>query len=222
MKSNFYILALAILGVSFATTAQTSQPLTIKNQLIIDSEGTGSGLKFSGINANTATSVVPTKVLTLDADGNTIIGSMPTIPTIPAGASVWTIDNNNNASTIANSISIGTGLTIPANNPYSLYVSKGILAERVRVAVSGSSFWADYVFDKSYKLTSLPKVEKFILENKHLPNVPSAQEVSEKGIDFAEMQATMLRKIEELTLYVIKQDKEMKSLRNEIKHLKKK
>ena len=219
MKSNFYILALAILGVSFATTAQTSQPLTIKNQLIIDSEGTGSGLKFSGINANTTTSVVPTKVLTLDADGNTIVGSMPTIP---AGASVWTIDNNNNASTIANSISIGTGLTIPANNPYSLYVSKGILAERVRVAVSGSSFWADYVFDKSYKLTSLPKVEKFILENKHLPDVPSAQEVTEKGIDFAEMQATMLRKIEELTLYVIKQDKEMKSLRNEIKHLKKK
>jgi trimeric autotransporter adhesin len=221
MKANFYLFSLCILGFSYSPMAQ-SGPLTIKNQLIIDSQGSGSGLQFTGMNSTTITSTVPTKVLTLDASGNAIMGSMPTIPIIPAGANIWTVDANNNTATAALSVSIGTGLTIPAGNAYSLYVSKGILAERVRVAVNGSSFWADYVFENSYKLPSLRNVERFIIQNKHLPNVPSAQEVSEKGIDFAEMQATMLRKVEELTLYVIKQDKEIKALRNQMKQLKKK
>lgn len=221
MKSTIYFFALFIIGFSSTSMAQ-SGPLTIKNQLIIDSQGNGSGLVFKGMNANTATSTVPTKVLTLDANGNTIMGSMPVIPVIPTGATVWSMDANYNANTLAQSVSIGTGITIPAGNPYNLYVSRGILAEKIRVAVNGSSFWADYVFDKSYKLPSLRNVERFINENKHLPNVPSAQEVSEKGIDFAEIQATMLRKVEELTLYVIKQEKEIRTLKNEVKRLKQK
>ncbi len=221
MRANFYFLALCLLGISFFSKAQ-SNPLTVKNQLIIDSEGNGSGLKFTGMNSSTTATAVPTKVLTLDASGNAIMGNMPTIPVIPAGASVWTVDANNNAMTAAQSVSVGTGITIPAGSPYNLYVSRGILAEKVRVAVNGSSFWADYVFENAYKLPSLRNVERFIIQNKHLPNVPSAQEVSEKGIDFAEMQATMLRKVEELTLYVIKQDKEIKALRNQMKQLKKK
>ncbi|PWK22652.1 hypothetical protein LV89_03364 [Arcicella aurantiaca] len=203
------------------TIGQTQAPLTVKNQLIIDSQGNGSGLKFTGLNSSTSVSTVPAKVLTLDTDGNVLMGNMPTIPTIPVGATVWDLSNNV-ASTAAGSVVIGTGVTIPANNPYSLYVSKGILTEKMRVAVGGSSFWADYVFDKKYQLPTLSKVEKFINENKHLPDVPSAEEVSKNGIDFVEMQATLLRKIEELTLYTIKQEKELKKLKREINYLKKK
>ncbi len=215
-----YVITLLVIGFyTIESIGQTFTPLTVKNQLIVDSQGNGSGLQFTGINASTTTSTVPTKVLTLDVQGNVTLGSMPTIPVIPVGATVWSL-NNNVASTAATSVVIGSGITIPANNPYSLYVSKGILTERMRVAVSGSAFWADYVFNKKYRLPSLEKVSQFIAENKHLPDVPSADEVAKNGIDFVEMQATLLRKIEELTLYVIKQEKEVKSLKSELKKIK--
>lgn len=215
-----YVITLLVIGFyTIQSIGQTFTPLTVKNQLIVDSQGNGSGLQFTGLNSSTTTSTVPTKVLTLDTQGNVTLESMPTIPVIPIGATVWSL-NNNVASTAATSVVIGTGITIPANNPYSLYVSKGILTERMRVAVNGSAFWADYVFDKKYRLPSLEKVSQFIAENKHLPDVPSADEVAKNGIDFVEMQATLLRKIEELTLYVIKQEKEVKSLKSELKKIK--
>jgi len=94
---------------------------------------------------------------------------------------------------------------------YNLYVQNGILTEKVRVAVNGSATWADYVFADDYKLRSLDEVEKFIAANKHLPEVPSACEVEDNGIDMAEMDATLLKKIEELTLYIIDQNKKIEA-----------
>ncbi|MES2797385.1 MAG: hypothetical protein V4683_15545 [Bacteroidota bacterium] len=110
-------------------------------------------------------------------------------------------------------------LTIPATGPYKLAVSGGILTEKVRVATIGTAFWADFVFDKSYKLKTLNEVEKYILKNKHLPDIPSSKEVNEKGIDLAETQALLLQKIEELTLYMIKQNKEIGKLKTKIRKL---
>lgn len=96
-----------------------------------------------------------------------------------------------------------------------------ILAKEVRVSVSTTTHWADYVFDKDYKLKNLYDVEAYITKNKHLPDVPSAQQVVENGVDMTEMNATLLKKIEELTLYTIelkkqldKQQKEINSLKN--------
>ncbi|MFY7889765.1 MAG: hypothetical protein ACOVOW_12680 [Spirosomataceae bacterium] len=209
MKNLFMLLIL----VALASKAFSQAPLTIKNQLIIDSEGNGSGLKFTGINASTTASTVPTTLLTLDAQGNVVVGQTPIVP---AGASVWSL-NNTTASTLATSVVIGANINIPANNPYSLYVSKGILTEKMRVSVANSTFWADYVFDKNYKLPTLASVEKFIALNKHLPDVPSSQEVTENGIDFTEMQATLLRKIEELTLYTIALEKKVTRLQKQMK-----
>lgn len=81
--------------------------------------------------------------------------------------------------------------------------------------------WSDRVFEKNYSLMPLKEVEKFIAKNNHLPNVPSAAEVVEKGIAIDEMVSKLLEKVEELTLYTIKQQKEIDALKKELKQLKK-
>ncbi len=98
---------------------------------------------------------------------------------------------------------------------YKLYVEQGILTEKVKVAVASSPAWADYVFAADYKLKPLSEVEKFIDENNHLPNIPSAQELVNEGLDLGKMQALQMEKIEELTLYLIKIKKEIEVLKKE-------
>jgi hypothetical protein len=88
---------------------------------------------------------------------------------------------------------------------YKLFVKGGILTEEIRVALA--STWADYVFKKDYKLPSLQAVEKHIQEKGHLINVPSADEVAASGINLGEMSKIQQEKIEELTLYIIEQNK---------------
>jgi hypothetical protein len=101
-------------------------------------------------------------------------------------------------------------VTIPAG--YKLYVQSGILTEKLKVAVVNSTDWADYVFAKDYKLKSIKEVESFIIANKHLPNVPSADQMVNGGLDVAVMDAKLLEKIEELTLYLIEQDKKINAI----------
>jgi len=74
--------------------------------------------------------------------------------------------------------------------------------------------WSDYVFDPGYRLKPLKEVEQYIHENKHLPDVPSAAEVEKDGVDVGGNQAVLLKKIEELTLYVIEQQKEIERLKS--------
>jgi len=103
---------------------------------------------------------------------------------------------------------------------YSLFAKGGILTEEIRVALS--SEWADYVFENEYELEPLENVEKFIKENKHLKDVPSAKEVEKNGIDLGEMNKVLLLKIEELTLYMIELNKKLELQRLEIEKLKSK
>lgn len=98
---------------------------------------------------------------------------------------------------------------------YKLYVEQGILTEKVKVAVATSTAWADYVFANNYNLKPLFEVEKFIKENKHLPNVPSARQLEKEGLDLGKMQATQMEKIEELTLYLIELKKEIEVIKNQ-------
>ena len=70
--------------------------------------------------------------------------------------------------------------------------------------------WPDFVFDKDYKLRTLQEVENHINEHKHLPDIPSEKEVKENGLSLGEMQAKLLQKIEELTLYTIELNKTVK------------
>lgn len=104
---------------------------------------------------------------------------------------------------------------------YRLLVKGGMITEKIKVAVAGTADWADYVFEPSYKLLSLDKVESFVKENKHLPNVPSAEEMSKNGLDVMQTSAKLMEKIEELTLYMIEMNKEIKALKEENAKLKK-
>jgi len=79
------------------------------------------------------------------------------------------------------------------------------------IEVTNLSGWKDYVFDDDYPLMPLSQVEAFIMENRHLPGIPSEKEVMANGFNIAEMNAILLQKIEELTLYVIKLEKEIQS-----------
>lgn len=97
--------------------------------------------------------------------------------------------------------------------PYWLWVKNGIMTERLKVAVKNTGDWKDYVFDKDYKLRTLDEVEDFIKIYKHLPEIPSAEEVVRDGIDVQTMDAKLLQKIEELTLYVIELKKEINQLK---------
>ncbi|EDP95063.1 hypothetical protein U8527_08535 [Kordia algicida OT-1] len=115
---------------------------------------------------------------------------------------------------------VNTFNNVTYNGDYKLYVGTGILTEKVKIALRSSEDWADYVFKEDYNLLSLNEVEKHIKENGHLPNVPSAEAVVASGIDVAKMDAKLLEKIEELTLYIIEQDKRLTRLEQENKDLK--
>lgn len=110
---------------------------------------------------------------------------------------------------------IGTSVSMPSG--YKLYVEEGILTEKLKVAVKTTTHWSDFVFADNYELASLNDVENYINKNKHLPGVPSAEEVVKEGIDVATMDAKLLQKIEELTLYVIEQQKEIELLKKKVK-----
>ena len=103
---------------------------------------------------------------------------------------------------------------------YRLYVKDGILTEKVKIALTNTANWADYVFAPNYKLKPLNEVEAFVKENKHLPNVPSAEQIiKDGGIDVNQMFAKQMEKIEELTLYMIELKKENVQLKIDIEKL---
>ena len=79
---------------------------------------------------------------------------------------------------------------------------------------TGSLCWPDYVFGKEYNLMPLQELEQFVNENHHLPNVPTATSVAENGIDLGEMNAILLKKMEEMTLYIIQIEKRLSELEN--------
>lgn len=115
---------------------------------------------------------------------------------------------------------VGINMTSATHNiptDYALAVNGNIITEEVNVLLETE--WPDYVFEQSYELESLERTEEFITQNKHLPNIPSAAEVQEKGINVGEMNAALLRKIEELTLHLIEQNKQIEKLVNRVGEL---
>ncbi len=106
--------------------------------------------------------------------------------------------------TIFGNGSVGIGTT--TTGTHKLAVEGSIGARKVKVTASG---WADFVFAPEYKLPSLPELEHYIKANRHLPEIPSAKEVAQDGLDLGEMNKKLLQKVEELTLYIIDQHKQM-------------
>jgi hypothetical protein len=104
---------------------------------------------------------------------------------------------------------IGIGTTEPKG--HKLAVNGDIVATKVTVLPYGN--WPDYVFKPAYNLPSLDEVKKYIDQNRHLPDVPSAATVKKDGQDLGEMNKILLKKVEELTLYLIEQKAEIKDLK---------
>lgn len=99
---------------------------------------------------------------------------------------------------------------------YRMFVKNGIRTEKVKVDIATSNGWADYVFENNYELMPLNELENFILKNKHLPEVPTTNEAILNGIELKEMNILLLKKVEELTLYVIQQQKEIQELKTKM------
>jgi hypothetical protein len=115
---------------------------------------------------------------------------------------------------IASGGNVGIGTTNPT---HKLAVNGTIKAKEVIVETSG---WSDYVFADNYRLAPLAEVEAHIKTNKHLPGMPSAAHVAEHGVNLGELHASLLAKIEEITLHQIAQEKRLTALQTENANLK--
>jgi hypothetical protein len=105
---------------------------------------------------------------------------------------------------------VATGTT-----PYMLSVAGPAVFKEA--AVTTATNWADFVFKEDYRLPSIKEVENQIKENGTLPNIPSAKSVKEQGYSLSDMDAKLLQKIEELTLYIIQLEKRIYELELKIK-----
>ena len=201
-----------------------------KNKLeITTGVANSSGLRFTNLTsaANSLISLTISlanpvvKVLTVDENGDVKLAGLGVNLGVLGGrqgTDSWQTQGNYLQNTSQEGVIIGSGVTKTPSD-YNLFVSKGILTERVKVAIKNTNEWADYVFSDTYKLRSLSEVESYIKQNKHLPGVPSAEEVSQQGIDVGKMDAKLLEKIEELTLYMLelkKENQEMKKVMDEL------
>lgn len=134
----------------------------------------------------------------------------PGISTFPDAQ--WIGSNTNTATAYRNgNVAIGTSSTTDGFISYKLSVDGKVRATSVKVY----NDWADFVFEKDYTLPSLPEVESFILQNGHLKDIPSAEQVAKEGIDLGQMNKRLLQKVEELTLYVIALNKEIEALKKQ-------
>jgi hypothetical protein len=108
---------------------------------------------------------------------------------------------------------------VSVNTPdydYGLYLWKGLLTERVKVAIKTSAQWADHVFRPGYLLMPLPEVDRYIAANGHLPGVPSAECMVEEGLDVVSTDAMLLEKLEEVTLHLIRLNARIEELERTI------
>ncbi len=167
--------------------------------------GVGSGLYFfpggSSIGNNAfaenVNGAIETNMVAL-AGGNIKLGT--------AGGQSTQLYTNSLArlSILANG-NVGIGTTTPDSK---LAVNGTIHSKQVTIDLNG---WADYVFNKDYALPSLSDVKTYIDQNHHLPEVPSEKEITEKGLNLGEMNKLLMKKIEELTLYLIEKDKQIET-----------
>lgn len=121
-------------------------------------------------------------------------------------------------------LAVGRGIAVGVNNvterlptDYRLVVGGKVLAEEVRIKLIKD--WADYVFHPDYRLATLPEVASYIQNHQHLPDMPSAADVAATGVSLGDMQAKLLRKIEELTLHAIEQHQTIAALHARLQQL---
>ena len=165
-------------------------------------------------------------VINILAQDQTIEGNLITSGDINVGNNEWNTAIFQEWFVVRMDGNVGIGTAQPTSTldvngrikSSSLDVSQLIRAKEVKIQIPD---WSDFVFAPDYNLPSLTEVEQHIKEKQHLPDIPSEKEVKENGIDLGVMQAKLLQKIEELTLYVIEQDKKIVELQQKLDELKK-
>jgi len=209
-------------GNSVTLPPHTPQTLSQSGNTITLSNGGGSfNLPTTSVVAGTNVTVTGTGTtanpFTVSANDTSLYANNGIInqATTTNGNRVVDLNNSNIWFSTANSTSNGkmylgsTAVYPNATGNYRLFVEGGILTEKVKVALRSSANWADYVFANDYQLMPLSEVEAFVKTNKHLPGIDSAEQLAKDGIDVAAMQSKQMEKIEELTLYIIDQDKKI-------------
>jgi hypothetical protein len=162
---------------------------------------TGSVL-FAGLTLNSS----PTNVIVEDASGHIGYEPVSSFSGGGGGSSSWSTSGTGNiVNSNAGVVIIGAvPTTLFSDANLKLAVNGDIYSQKIVVTQTG---WSDYVFDPGYKLSPLKEVAAFVAKNKHLPDVPTTADVEKNGIDLGANQSTLLKKVEELTLYAIEQDK---------------
>ena len=187
---------LASTGMSILQNGNVGIGTASPNNALLEVEGTIRGDIFKA--ENTASGSESTPHFSFgDSDTGMFWGGGDNLAFGTGGSEAFRVDESQN---------VGIGTTdIPS--AYKLAVKGKIIAEEITVELAQN--WPDYVFEDNYEMMPLPEVEKYIRENKHLPNIPSEKEVKANGIGIGEMQGKLLLKIEELTLCMIEQNKKM-------------
>lgn len=181
--------------------------------------GTNAPLAKLQVHLNNSTGNTAPSLLVSSANGGNGYPNIMEVINYMAFGSGWTPSKDfwvatNGVVGVKSSLRIGAKAANGAYSNYALSVDGDMIAKRCVIQVDN---WADYVFADDYSLPALGEVASYVKENKHLPGVPSEAEVKEKGIDMGEMNKIMMQKMEELTLYIIEQDKKIKILEDKIK-----
>ncbi|MBL7700662.1 MAG: hypothetical protein JNM14_00310 [Ferruginibacter sp.] len=187
----------------------------LSNHIILADGGGTERLKVNNTGAFSIGGNYGTAGQVLTSNGS---GAAPTWQSAGAGSSFWTDAGGGNLYNTNQAGNVAVGLSaVPSG--YRFAVAGGIIAEKIKLKLQ-SAVWPDYVFNKTYQLPSLKEVEKFIEKYQHLPGIPSAAELGKEGIDVGSMNAKLLEKIEELTLYLLEMKKEIETLKQENRTLK--
>lgn len=197
VSNNFFVSGKTGLGVlapveklEVAGNIKTTQKL-IASEILADTATFAKGIRING-------NLVSSGIIS----SNTIYTNSIKL----SGAQSIAVDNNITfgANAIVNqTLAIGTSI-VPTG--YKLAVKGKIIAEEIKVRHSDT--WPDYVFTSTYKLKSLYEVEQYIKQHSHLEGIPTAKQADAEGVDVGNMQAKLLEKIEELTVYLIELKKQ--------------
>jgi hypothetical protein len=129
------------------------------------------------------------------------------------GIDFYNANTSNDLLFIRNDGNVGIGINTPENK---LDVNGTIHSKEVKVDLNG---WPDYVFTEKHSLPTLDEIKRYIDQNHHLPDIPSEREITKNGLNLGEINRLLVKKVEELTLYLIEKDKEVRRQNNRINNL---